>query len=584
MAGQTPKETLLVGPHMPRTHLTTMTHATNNERLPTLAPATTQAGRGQQTSSDPEISSQDKGGENNTDQAKTTDRDVLSLGTMDDPIQTSRREQVLGRDSMRIGNDSDSPEPDTPYTPTWNNNEPNTECAEITEPINDIEDISDDPTYDGHADHPICTPPPGTRRKGRKPPKAKAVSGNKRTKAWWTIASLNMKGRGAQNPLRSKWADVNRMMREQKISLLTLQETHLSRDYADEVLQMYGKSMEIFFSADERNPTGKAGVAVVLNKNLIQTEGVVTTDLILGRALFIQVPWHRGTYFNWLAIYTLNDDSESKLMWDKLTTEWETCRLPRIDGMSGDFNLVEDALDRLPAHEDQRAVVEAFMNFRRNMNLRDGWRNANPDTKDFTFTQMAGNFSRSRIDRIYVSVPQMEDCEKWEIKDPPLSTDHRAIYRAICRERTMDNAATSPEKREAIKEIEAIVKEMASNIQNINERRTEGTNLQTIYAEGKKRMIQVLQRYAKCSIPVKKAKMEQLQAELDAILQDDTTDEDSRLLSTAILQQKIQQIRREMNEGRQTSNMATHGNPATLYMGYKNWAATRQSTWIGQTR
>ncbi|KAK0488828.1 hypothetical protein IW261DRAFT_1547837 [Armillaria novae-zelandiae] len=300
---------------------------------------------------------------------------------------------------------------------------------------------------------------------------------------------------------------------------------------------MYGKSMEIFFSADERNPTGKAGVAVVLNKNLIQTEGVVMTDLIPGRALFIQVPWHGGTYFNWLAIYAPNDDSESKLMWDKLTTEWETRRLPRIDGMSGDFNLVEDALDRLPAHEDQRAAVEAFTNFRRNMNLRDGWRNANPDTKDFTFTQMAGNFSRSRINRIYVSVPRMEDCEKWEIKDPPLSTDHRVIYVRMTHPSEPyvgKGRWTMPlhllKNGKAIKEIEAIVKEMASDIQNINERRTEGTNPQTIYAEGKKRMIQVLQRYAKRSIPVKEAKMEQLQAELDAILQDDTTDEDSRLL------------------------------------------------------
>ncbi|KAK0486817.1 Endonuclease/exonuclease/phosphatase [Armillaria luteobubalina] len=326
-------------------------------------------------------------------------------------------------------------------------------------------------------------------------------------------------------------------MREQKISLLMLQETHLSREYANEILQMYGKSMEIFFSADKYNPTGKAGVAVILNKNLIQTEGVVTTDLIPGRALLVQIPWHGGTYFNWLAIYAPNDDSESKLMWDKLTTEWEKHHLPHIDGMSGDFNLVEDALDRLPTHEDHRATVEAFTNFRRKMNLRDGWRNANPDTKDFTFTQMAGNFSRSRIDRIYVSAHRMNNCERWIIKDPPLSTNHRAIYVQMIHPSEPyvgKGRWTMPlhllKNGKAIKEIEAVVKEMASDIQDLDERWTEDTNSQIIYAEGKKRMIQILQRYAKCSIPVKKAKMEQLQAELDAILQDDKTDEDSRLL------------------------------------------------------
>ncbi|KAK0472702.1 hypothetical protein IW261DRAFT_1343260 [Armillaria novae-zelandiae] len=371
-----------------------------------------------------------------------------------------------------------------------------------------------------------------------------------------------MKGRGDQNPLKSKWSDVNRMIKEQKISILTLQEMHLSEEYAEEIAKVYGKTMKILFTANECHAMGKAGVAVVLNKNLIQTEGVITMNLIPGRTILVQIPWNGGGVFNWLAVYAPNDELESKLMWETLSREWETHRLPRLNGMSGDFNLVEDALDRLPAHEDKRDTVNAFTTFRKNMALHDGWRNTNPDMKNFMFTQMAGNFSRSQIDRIYVSTHRLKDCEEWEIKDAPLSTDHRAVNVKMTHPTDPyvgKGRWTMPlhllKNGKVIKEVEDVVKAMATGIQDTAGKRTESENPQTIYTKGKEKIIKILQKYARCSIPIKKARMEQLQAELDAMLQDDTTDEDSRLLSAAILQQKIQQIRQEINDRRRMTNM-----------------------------
>ncbi|KAK0477678.1 hypothetical protein IW261DRAFT_1420950 [Armillaria novae-zelandiae] len=442
-----------------------------------LVPATTQAGYSQQNPLDTETSSCKEGDKSNTNPVAMTDREFLSPGMMDDLIQESQREQVLRRDDTDDRDDSVTLEPDTQYTQTWMNTEQNEENVH-TEEYRDSERNTTDPTY---TENPGRTPSDlatQTRRRHCPPPKPPIAKGRKRTKA----------------------------------CILTLQETYLSEEYAKEIAKVYGKTMKILFTANKCHAMGKAGVAVVLNKNLIQTEGVITMNL--------------------------------------------------IPGMSGNFNLVEDALDRLPAHEDKRDTVNTFTTFRKNMALHDGWQNTNPDMKNFPFTQMAGNFLRSWIDRIYVSTHRLKDCEEWEIKDALLSTDHRAVN--VKMTHPIDPYVgkgrwTMPlhllKNGKAIKEVEDVVKAMATGIQDTAGKRTESENPQMIYAKGKEKIIKILQKYARCSIPIKKARMEQLQAELDAMLQDDTTDEDSQLLSAAILQQKIQQIRQEINDRRRMTNM-----------------------------
>jgi len=40
--------------------------------------------------------------------------------------------------------------------------------------------------------------------------------------------------------------------------------------------------------------------------------------------------------------------------------------------MAGDFNMVEDSLDRLPSHSDQEDTTEALDNFKQLLGLEDG--------------------------------------------------------------------------------------------------------------------------------------------------------------------------------------------------------------------
>ncbi|PBK73881.1 DNase I-like protein [Armillaria solidipes] len=304
-------------------------------------------------------------------------------------------------------------------------------------------------------------------------------------------------------------------MKKRQISLLTLQETHLSEEYTRDVRTLYGRRLSIHFSSCEENPTGKSGVAVVLNKDLVKTDGVESIELIPGRAMLIRAQWHGDAIFTWLAIYAPNKETENKEMWETLTQMWDDRKLPKPDGMSGDFNFVEDALDRLPVHEDSRATVEAFKAFRKMLNLRDGWRTANPEKKDYSFAQMAGNFSRSRIDRIYVSNKVLENCDQWDISDPTLETDHRVVSVKM----TSPKAPYVGKGRwmmplhllnngKAIREVEVIVRTMARDVRSAAGNRNDAMNPQSVYAEGKKEIIRVLRRYGKRSIPVKQAKME----------------------------------------------------------------------------
>ena len=58
--------------------------------------------------------------------------------------------------------------------------------------------------------------------------------------------------------------------------------------------------------------------------------------------------------------------------------------------MVGDFNMVEDSLDRLPSHSDQGGTTEALDNLKQLLGVEDGWRNTYPQTTAFTYLQSNG--------------------------------------------------------------------------------------------------------------------------------------------------------------------------------------------------
>jgi exonuclease III len=128
-----------------------------------------------------------------------------------------------------------------------------------------------------------------------------------------------------------------------------------------------------------------------------------------------------------LGLYAPTESDEAKInYWNTLCELWLTTDLPVPDAIGGDLNLIPDAIDRLPHHTDSDAVVAAYLRFIRLMELKDGWRQNNPESKAYTHVSTHGTLSC--IDRILVSPTLLKNCHNWEISNTAGGlTDHKMV-------------------------------------------------------------------------------------------------------------------------------------------------------------
>ena len=88
----------------------------------------------------------------------------------------------------------------------------------------------------------------------------------------------------------SKWTTVAKALRSRQIGILALQETHLSTELETQAQQLFTRRLALYNSPNPENPTGSAGVAFVINKEKLDTNGITLTTLIPGRAIFLSIP------------------------------------------------------------------------------------------------------------------------------------------------------------------------------------------------------------------------------------------------------------------------------------------------------
>jgi exonuclease III len=226
------------------------------------------------------------------------------------------------------------------------------------------------------------------------------------------------------------------MMREKRIGILMVQEAHMNEERRERVESLFKKNLKIYHSEDPENPKGKGGVAIVLNRKLTNVNRVKITEIIPGRALHIRTNWHREEKINVLAVYAPNDVADNAKFWKDIEAYFNTHPdLQKPDIMGGDLNMVEDAIDRLPMHEDAFNQVEALDNLKRTLNLKDSWRDTFPTTKAYTFHQTATG-SQSRIDRLYVTPKLLATAKEWKIEPVGVPTNHRMVLVQIASEDT----------------------------------------------------------------------------------------------------------------------------------------------------
>ncbi|KAF8993826.1 hypothetical protein BDQ17DRAFT_1331442 [Cyathus striatus] len=159
---------------------------------------------------------------------------------------------------------------------------------------------------------------------------------------------------------------------------------------------------------------------------------VRTIEIIPGRVLMLITQWrNNGETIKILNVYAPNQKPEQLAFWQKIKDNLDNRRIPKPDIILGNFNIVEDSADRLPAHPDDNKVVEALKDIKSRLNLVDGWCTENPDSITFTYTQEATK-AQSRIDRIYISKKMEKHSRNWGITHSRIeTTDHKITHTQI---------------------------------------------------------------------------------------------------------------------------------------------------------
>ncbi|EPS92834.1 hypothetical protein FOMPIDRAFT_1033883 [Fomitopsis schrenkii] len=183
--------------------------------------------------------------------------------------------------------------------------------------------------------------------------------------------------------------------------------------------------MQIYNSAaTNARATAAQGVAIVLNRELVDTADVTTKVIVPGRALLVKLHWHLDRHLTILNVYAPNQPTENAAFWETLRENRARGRLPKPDILAGDFNIVEEPIDRLPAREDPQSATQALADLLRSLGLLDGWRHTEPNGRDYTFPHCA-SVNKSRLDRIYVTESLLSQSQSWDIHTTGVQTDHR---------------------------------------------------------------------------------------------------------------------------------------------------------------
>ncbi|KAF8256657.1 Endonuclease/exonuclease/phosphatase, partial [Lactarius quietus] len=214
-------------------------------------------------------------------------------------------------------------------------------------------------------------------------------------------------------------------MRNGKIAILAVQETHLDEQTTQAVHKALGKRILILNSQMENNPRSSAGVAFVLNKDLVETKELEKYELIKGRAIAIKIKWKNGEDTLLINVYALNKRNDHKGFWEEVEKERINRCIRKPDFVLGDFNVTEEPIDRAPAKMDSQGAVRALREFRLSSGVQDQWRHAFPKGREYTYRALVdGQPIKSRLDRIYVSHSKVRHTFDWQIAPSSIPTDH----------------------------------------------------------------------------------------------------------------------------------------------------------------
>ncbi|KIY52030.1 DNase I-like protein [Fistulina hepatica ATCC 64428] len=372
----------------------------------------------------------------------------------------------------------------------------------------------------------------------------------RKSKVTVKVASWNMRGRGLIAPqgenmtTENKWLHINQLIKNRKIGALAVQETHLTDKHTEELHEIFGKRLQIIHSS-----------------NPVDADHAERKVLIPGRAMVVSLPWNEERKLNVLVVYAPNlnkysDTGENlnALFWTKIIAKLEEMQNQlTIDVMLGDTNMVEDQIDRLPMHADNIAAADALDDLKLIYGLSDGWRQANPMKRAYTYHQKATG-SKSRLDRIYTTKEVQQDCIKWSIKQPGIETDHKIITATIVNTNMPfigQGRWTFPTHMLDNKKLKGKIRTLGLALQgelngSVYPQGWQGPqeSPQRRYAHFKQDLRETTRNFCKITIPIIQMQINDLENDIQQTLNDPDVGENEKIENAAILEERLASLER----------------------------------------
>ena len=283
----------------------------------------------------------------------------------------------------------------------------------------------------------------------------------------------------------------------------------------------------------------------------------------LGILPFAPSAWHNDSKINILAVYSPNAPTEIRDFWKMIIDKTTEELLLKPDIVLGDFNLVEDALDRIPSRPDDAQATNRLREFKTRFNLIDGWRKAHPKEKGYTWLRDSDG-TQSRINRIYVNENLFNVCGEWKIETTPIPTDHDIVSARI-------TTPTSPEigrgrwaiptrllKNKTLKaEIQKLGADLENQLKHLNPLDTDAASPQSILRDFKTKVRETTRQHKRRFQPILKKKIMNLAKKLREATNDPSLHPDEIKITSTHLKKEMQRLLKEVHGHNRDSVAAT---------------------------